>query len=277
MADDTPARIDRAALDRIIQRAAELQTADRDLGDGLTPEELLTLGREVGIPGQFLQQALAEERMRISVLAPSGVVERLAGPAAVAAHRVVQGTPESVQRALVSWMEDQELLCIQREQPGRVTWEPVRGFQAAVRRSSAAFGGGRKPFMLARADTVSAVLTSLESGRTHVALSADLRRARGQAFGGSAGVVGAGVVATGLMLTLGAITAVALLPLPGAIAIGYAVLRQNRPRSERVVLGLERALDHLEQGGPHLPPARGSGAPGLLALLANDVRRVLKP
>ena len=33
--------ISREALDRIIQRAAELQTGERDIGDGLTEEELL--------------------------------------------------------------------------------------------------------------------------------------------------------------------------------------------------------------------------------------------
>ena len=60
-----PARIDRAALERIIQRAAELQTAEREMGDSLTSDELIALGREVGIPGQYLQQAMLEERTRL--------------------------------------------------------------------------------------------------------------------------------------------------------------------------------------------------------------------
>ena len=33
--------IGRDALERIIQRAAELQTGERDIGDGLTEDELL--------------------------------------------------------------------------------------------------------------------------------------------------------------------------------------------------------------------------------------------
>ena len=48
MSEGTPARIDRAALERIIQRAAELQTAERDMGDSLTSDQLMALGREVG-------------------------------------------------------------------------------------------------------------------------------------------------------------------------------------------------------------------------------------
>jgi hypothetical protein len=67
MADGTPARIDRAALERIIQRAAELQTSTRDIGESLTQEEVLALGKEVGIPDRYLQQALLEERTRAVV------------------------------------------------------------------------------------------------------------------------------------------------------------------------------------------------------------------
>ena len=52
MADGTPAPIDRAALERIIHRAAELQTAEREIGEGLTPDQVLALGQEVGIPGR---------------------------------------------------------------------------------------------------------------------------------------------------------------------------------------------------------------------------------
>ena len=76
MADGTPARIDRAALERIIQRAAELQTSDRDIGEELTPDQVLALGREVGIPGRYLQQALLEERTRLVAARPAGAWQR---------------------------------------------------------------------------------------------------------------------------------------------------------------------------------------------------------
>ena len=62
MSEGPAGRIDRTALERIIQRAAELQTAEREIGDTLTSDELLALGREVGIPVRYLQQALLEER-----------------------------------------------------------------------------------------------------------------------------------------------------------------------------------------------------------------------
>ena len=83
MSEGTPVRIDRAALERIIQRAAELQTAERDIGDSLTPDEVMALGQEVGIPGRYLQQALLEERTRVAVVAPSGFWARAVGPGEV--------------------------------------------------------------------------------------------------------------------------------------------------------------------------------------------------
>src|SRR5919206_1562160 len=111
MGEGTPARIDRAALERIIQRAAELQTSEREIGEELTAEQVMALGREVGIPGRYLQQALLEERTRIVAPPPSGMWDRLAGPGTVAAHRVVRGEPAALERLLLRWMEQEELFC----------------------------------------------------------------------------------------------------------------------------------------------------------------------
>ena len=59
MTENSPVRIDRAALERIIQRAAELQTAERDIGDNLTSDEVMALGAEVGIPGTLSPAGVA--------------------------------------------------------------------------------------------------------------------------------------------------------------------------------------------------------------------------
>src|SRR6478735_8968498 len=124
MAEGTPARIDRAALERIIQRAAELQTADRDLAEELTPDQVMALGREVGIPERYLQRALLEERTRPVVPESVGAWGRISGPAEVVAQRTVPATVAAVEAALVEWLEEKELFCVQRRQPGWITWEP---------------------------------------------------------------------------------------------------------------------------------------------------------
>src|SRR2546427_203612 len=83
--------ISREALDRILQRAAELQAGEHDVGEGLTEAELLALGTDVGIPARYLRQALLEERTRTVAAVPKGLWAWLAGPAQLAAARVVPG------------------------------------------------------------------------------------------------------------------------------------------------------------------------------------------
>ena len=274
MAEASPARIDRAALERIIRRAAELQTTEREIGETVTSDELISVGREVGIPVRYLQQAMLEERTRLAQSRADGLLDRVAGPAEVAAQRVVPIEPAAVERALIGWMESNELLCIQRQQPGRIVWEPIRGFPAAIRRSTAALGAG-KPFMLSRATTVSATILPLESGYSHVALAADARKARGEYLAGGAALAGVGAAGTATMVALGALLPVALLPLPFALGVGYVILHRYGPALDRLQLGLERALDSLEHGitrASHQLPQRS----GLMGLLADEVRKAMK-
>jgi hypothetical protein len=273
MADGTPAPIDRAALERIIQRAAELQTAEREIGEGLTTEQVLELGREVGIPGRYLQQALLEERTRIVQAGPEGFLGRAIGPAAISAQRVVQGERESIEGILIDWMEKQELFSVQRHQPGRITWEPTGGFQAVYRRAMGAAGGSKRPIMLAKADIVSCTVLALEPGYCNVTLTATARKRRSESVAGSAALAGFGAVGTGVLAAVGAILPVVLVPLPLGLGLGYLVVREYRPVVERIQLGLERVLDQLEHGrrtDRSLPPP-----PRLIDLLANEVRKAL--
>lgn len=277
MAEGLPARIDRAALERIIQRAAELQTAERDVGDGLTETEVMALAAEVGIPGRYLQQALLEERTRLAQTTPAGRWERFAGPGTVTAQRVVMGKAEELGDALTQYMEEHELFCIQRRQPGRISWEPLRGFQAAIRRSTAAFGGGKRPLMLAKAETVAAAFMPLESGYVHVTLQADVRGYRSAYVGGGAAAASTGVASAAVLAALGVLPLVALAPVPLGLGLGYVILRQFPPKLSRLQLGLERALDHLEQGQPKPSHQLPSRQPGILGLLAEEVRRSIRP
>ena len=271
---DLPARIDRAALERIIQRAAELQTGEHELGDDLTEEQVLALGRDVGIPARYLQQALIEERVRTQP-AESRWLDRTIGTATVTADRVVMGTAALQEQALLDWMDRNEHLAVQRQQDGRITWEQMGGFQAALRMSAAALGGGPRA-MLGKAGVIGATITPLESGYCHVQLSADLRATRGAFIGGAAAVVSIGAAATFVLGVLAAFPLILLVPLPVALVAGYAATRPYAGVAERARLGLERALDHLERRGsrpmPELP-ARAS----MITSLVQEVRKALKP
>src|SRR5213595_2388865 len=174
--------ISREALERIIQRAAELQAGEHDIGDGLTETELLSLGQDVGIPARHLRQALLEERTRSLEPARRGVIAWLAGPERLSAQRVVPGEARDVERSLGVWMEQYELLQMKRRYPDRISWDPKVGAFASIQR---ALGAGGRRFALARATEVAGRVTPLESGFCHVQLVADVRNGRRQRVAGA--------------------------------------------------------------------------------------------
>jgi len=196
--------ISRAALERIIQRAAELQAAERDIGDGLTKDEVLALGQDVGIPTRYLQQALLEEQTRSVIEEGRGTLAWLTGPTRLSAARVAPGDRAAILKALGGWMEDEELLQVKRRHADRTSWEPKVGAFASIQR---ALGAKGKSYALARAAEVGGQVTELEPGFCHVQLVANvqnLRRAR---------LIGAGALAAaaGGAVALGAVVPIALI------------------------------------------------------------------
>lgn len=276
MADQLPARrIDRGSIERIIQRAAELQTGERDISDGLTPDEVLALGKDVGIPERYIQQAILEERSRSGPPAPQGVLDGTVGPAVVRADRVVRGVPAEIEQRLLRYFDENELLTIQRQQPGRITWEPLRGVQGALRRSSAMFQSNR-PFMLSKAQLVSVTIVPLESGFCQVSMTAELRGLRtGYLLGGSA-ISGVGLVTGGIFAVLSPFLWIAAVPVAMGSLAAYAIVRQYRPLAERTQLGLECALDHLERGEPKPTHALPSRTGGVMGAILDEVRRAIQ-
>ncbi|HVH67118.1 MAG TPA: hypothetical protein VM716_04570 [Gemmatimonadales bacterium] len=265
--------IRREALERIIQRAAELQAAERDIGEGLTEADLLTLGQDVGIPPRYLRQALLEERTRPSPPESGGVLGWLVGPGQLAVQRVVAGEPAAVQRALDAWMQQDELLQVKRRYPDHTTWEPKVGAMASIQR---ALGSGGRRFALARAGEVAGRVTPLETGFCHVQLSADVRNIRTQRVGGAATLVGSGAVATAVFLTLGVLAPFPYLPLLVLGSAAGVVLRSHRAQHEQIRVGLEQVLDRLERG--EIKPEHT--LPGLkaspLVRIADEIRKAIE-
>src|SRR3954468_6811020 len=90
--------VTRGALERVLARAAELQTATGDDTDtdALTEEQVLELGREVGLSPEHNRQALAEEGVRVEHPADAGggLTQRLFGGTRVSTQRAVRGSAE---------------------------------------------------------------------------------------------------------------------------------------------------------------------------------------
>jgi len=149
--------------------------------------------------------------------------------------------------------------------------------QAALRRSAAALGRTQRSFMLLRASRVTGAVVALEPGYCHVMLTADLANIRNGHVGGIAGLGVAGVVAGGVLTLMSPFAAIALIPVPIIVGGTWLIGRQLKPIRDRTQLGLERALDHLEQHGAvpprQLPPSRAS----VMGMIAEELRKALKP
>lgn len=245
MSDLVPAesRIDRPALERIIQRAAELQTKDREIGDGLSDTELMHLGEEVGILPQHLRQALSEERSRELAATDHGLVTRFVGPRRVAAQRTVPGKAADTEAALRDWMSEGELLQVKRRYPDRTSWERKEGAFASIKRS---FGAGGRKYVLASAAEVVTRVMETDERHCHVQLVADLSNKRKGYVIGSSILIGGGATTTGIALVLGVMVPVAVIPVILSAPIASLVARSHRSEVEKFQVALEQILDRLE-------------------------------
>ncbi len=280
-----PARIDRATFERVLQRASELQAQRQDVGETLSEEEILSLGREVGISESHLRQALVESRMQVEMAPPDGAIDRLIAPAELVVERVVQGSQDSIGEALTTWFEKEELFAVQRATVGRIAWEPLPSFAGAMRKLRAAFDQKRGPTYLDKAQLVTAVIVPLEDGYCHVTLIASLRKTRaGYLIGGTMLGVG-GMTAATVATIIGApelLLPFALLPSAG---LSWLVARTYRPVAERARVGLLRALDQLERrpalprgAAPKSPKPRGIAVDigGVVRDITREVRKAIE-
>jgi hypothetical protein len=236
-------RIDRPALERIIQRAAELQTKEREIGDGLSDTELMHLGEEVGILPQHLKKALSEERSRELAAADRGIITQFLGPRRVVAQRTVPGKAADTEAALRDWMSEGELLQVKRRYPDRTSWERKEGGFTSLRR---AFGGGGRKYVLASAAEVVTRVIETDERHCHVQLVADLANKRNGSLIGSSILVGGGATTTGIALVLGVMVPVAVIPVVLSAPIAALVARSHRNELEKFQVALEQILDRLE-------------------------------
>lgn len=259
-------RLDPAALERVLARAAELQSDTGEPTGDLTEEQLLEMGKEVGLSASHLRQALAEERTRSAVVVPvaGGPLARTLGEGVVSATRTVREKPEPALRAVDAWMQREECLQVKRLFPERIVWETRRDLFGSLRRGLDLGGRG---YALARAHDVSATVVAVDEERTLVRLDADLGELRGRytrnsiIASGMSGAAGASAVMLGFMLPVAVIPALAVM---GGSYV--AARRQYTKALARTQLALEQVLDRLERG-------ELTRAPSLLDAIASAAAR----
>ena len=262
MADEKlPApQLDRQALERVLARAAELQAGSGEPGDEFTEEQILDLGKEVGLAPQHLRQALAEERTRVVLPDEEpGIGSRLLGPGHIAASRTVPGKPRDVLAAIDGSMQREQWLQVKRQFPDRVVWEARHDVIGAFRR---AFRVGGHGYELSRAHEVAATAVPVDDSRVLVRLDADFTSQRWALVRNTAAGAGVGLAGSAALAVMG--FAVLAVPVP-ALVLGVATFSSARAVQHRTIgrgqLALEQLLDRLER-------AELGRQPSLLGMLA---------
>ena len=253
-APSIPATLDRAALERVLARAAELNAGALEPAEQMTEAQLVALGQEVGISAEHVRQAIAEERTRVTVPEATGIVGGWFGATAATASRIVSGTPATILAALDQWMQREEMLRPRRRYTDRLTWEARRDMVGNLV-SGLNFTG--RNYALKGAGEVGATVVAIDAQRCLVRLDADLaapRQASVRAsvavslvsLAGAAGTVATAAAATGGSIPLAsAIGAVMVaLGLGATAGIGAA----QRRKVAQAQLSLDQVLDRLEHG-----------------------------
>ncbi len=274
MSDLVPSgpRYDRTQLERVIQRAAELQSREREVGDSLTEAELLQLGEEVGIAPSHLRRALQEERSRALVPDERGAMVRLFGRKRVATERVIAGESTKIEKRLFEWMSEGELLQVKRRYPDSISWERKEGAWASLRRS---LGVGGRKYLLARSRELVTRVSAIDGDRSLVQLIADLSNTRNEYITGSALLFSSGAAITGVAFVLSVMAPVALLPVAVSLPIAYTVARDRRRQVEKVLVALEQILDRLEHGDLDQKPKLRGPHVNVVGRITEEIRRNL--
>jgi hypothetical protein len=248
--NEPAASVDRPTAERVIARALELASRDASQRlSGLTPDQLVAIGRELGVEERHVRVALAE------VLAGSVFDPGLLGTGAPVATRVVPGEPEVVSLRLAAWLERIDAMRpLRAPGPEIAVYEPKKGLVAAARVRL-----GQDPD-LRECQTLTVSVRPTGEGTSVVRLEA--RLSRDQVIVGLAIGVG-GTIAAAIG---GAVFAWPLLiVVPFALALGAGCLVAQRRDARRVAVALERRLDRVARG--ETPPDTATSVAGALGRL----------
>jgi hypothetical protein len=264
-----PRRITREQLERIIKRAAELQAGEMDTGEGMTEQELIKLGSDVGIPGRYLRQALYEEAAGGAAL-EHGPLQRWVGPRVVLARRVVPGERGALEQAIGQFMTDEEAMTPKRRLPDRTVWERQKGLLAEMKRGLSLEG---RAYHLSRAVDVTVQLTALEDGYCHAEMAADIGNHRGSAVVGATTLTALGVFGTLAVALVPGLQLLAVVPLLSGLGLASLVVRDYRRRTARMQIALEQVLDGLERGEIRPKQRIAPPRPSSFMRIASEIKR----
>lgn len=237
-----------------MRRAAEIQNKRGNPGSQLlTEEEVVEIGRQVGLEPGHVRRAMAEVHAEsLAPIPPPGnrILDLIAGDSRVEVRRVVAGDPTLIQQQIEMQLRNREKLTALRCRPTRSVWEASGGAMDRLERFMD-FSG--KEYALAETRQVDLAVAEIEPGWSLVTIAADIGNKREEVLytAGSCVAVTATLVAVfigeergyAIMLSAG----IALLVGLASAAVGMPWVRwgMNKRRS-RVELILEGLLDQVD-------------------------------
>ena len=242
-------------LDLIVRRAAGIQNKRGNPGSQfLTEEEVVEIGRQVGLEPEYVRRAMAE--VHAESLAPkrppgNRILDLFVGDGRVEVRRVVSGEPTRIQQQVELLLRDREKLSALRRRPTRSVWEASAGIMDRLDRFMK-FSG--KEYALAETRQVELGVAETEPGWSLVTLAADVGNKRDEALYTAGSCVAVATILAAVFTAVEGDFAI-LLSIGTALLAGLAGAAIAIPwirwtigkRRNRVELILEGLIDRVDQ------------------------------
>lgn len=229
-------------LEAVIRRAVELQSGPASREEGVSENEVIRIGQELGLEPAAVRRAIAEVRTRAP--AEQGALGRAMGPGVARAARVLRRPAAGTGLRIETYLRESELMMVQRRFPDRTRYLRDSSLGAGLARFAKGFERSRQPLDLKQLDVA---VSALDADSCLVEVSVDLAGQRTGLVAGALG--GGGSIAAGLAATIWA-TPVAdplmLLGLPVVAGFWYGMRAIYRNVQQTTQEKLESFLDRLE-------------------------------
>lgn len=253
----TGRQLTRRQFDEVMRRASELAAREAEQGEGDLPEgEIYRIAQEVGLGERYVRRAMDEVHSEVH---SGSLADRLIGPGAVRASRVVPGAMDDLAKRIDEFLVAGRLLQRVRRSPSFLQYRPAVDWISQLAR--AASGTSRKYFV-ASARSVEVRLEALENDRTLVEIEVDPgiqgEYLAGTLIGGGVASAGAGigvVAASAAVIPEVAAIVAGVTAAAGVFAGGVGIARRTyRRKFSDVRAEVEGILDRLELEETLEPP-----------------------
>ena len=257
-------RLDRESAERVLRRAVELADAPGEDDDSFDLDVLVEAAGDLGVPGTAVHRAVAEEQAGL-LAGDSPRADRLVGPAAISAARVVELEARQAMDLTDEWLRRQWAFKRVRSGDTVADYRRRTDMAASMQRTARSMTGKDNADKIRKLCVVVSQLgpggSDGEPASSIVAVVVDLEASRSFAEMGAGAVTGGG----SLMSVISALSMNVWglwLGIPASAAMGVGVLATRKAWTGGIDVALEGLLDRVEVGEP--PPTVIGGISGRL-------------